>query len=146
MKRCFAVLCALIVFLPITRAFAADGAASTQELRERYKSYFGQKDEQKLATLAYWKGVTQDDREGFYRSLRHDLQFRLESVEFEPLSVGGPFEYTREGVTYAPNLKPVGRLVARYRTQGNVSNLSTSYLVGKKDGRYYIALAAPKPR
>ena len=146
MKRCFAVVCALVVFLPMTRALAADGAASTQELRELYKSYFGQKDEQKLATLAYWKGVTQDDREGFHRSLRQDLRFSLESVEFEPLNLDGTFEYTRGGVTYAPNLKPIGRLVARYQTQGNVTNLSTSYLVGKKDGRYYIALAIPKPR
>ena len=117
---------------------------STTELQQLYSRYFQQKDEQKLATLVYWQGVDQRDRDGFLRALRNDLKHRLQKIKFLPLDKGVKLEYTLDGVTYMPVLPAIGRMVANYEDEDNVKNLSTSYLVGVKDGKYYIDLATPQ--
>ena len=137
--------CAVIIFASVS-ASAASGAASTTELQQLYSRYFHQKDEQKLATLVYWQGVDQRDRDGFLRALRKDLKHRLQKIKFVPLDKGVKLEYTLDGVTYMPVLPAIGRMVASYEDEDNVKNLSTSYLVGVKDGKYYIDLAIARDR
>jgi hypothetical protein len=146
MKKLISSACCAVILLAGVASFAADGAASKAELQQLYQRYFQQKDERKLATLVYWPGVEQRDRDGFFRSLRGDLNYRLQKVEFLPLDPGLKLEYTLSGITYVPALPPVGRVVATYEGQGNVNHASTSYLVGVKDGRFYITLAVPKPK
>jgi len=137
-------MCYAIVIFSALWASPTSGAASKTELQQLYYRFFQQKDEQKVATLVYWEGVEQHERDGFFRSLHNDLKYRLENVKFVPLDAGVKLEYTLDGVTYMPVLPPIGRMVASYADQGNVKNPSTSYLVGVKDGKYYIDLASPK--
>jgi len=125
-------------------ARAADGAASKIELQQLYQRFFEQKDEQSLAKLVYWQGVEQRDRDGFLRSLRNDLKYRLKKIDLVPLDAGVKLEYTLDGITYVPALPAIGRMIVSYEDQDNVKHLSTSYLVGVKDGRYYIDLATQK--
>jgi hypothetical protein len=134
---------ALVIFAAMS-AVASNGAASKTELQQLYYRFFQQKDVQKLATLVYWEGVEQHERDGFFRSLGNDRKYRLQNVKFMPLDTGVKLEYTLDGVTYKPVLPPIGRMLASYEDQDNVKNPSTSYLVGLKDGKYYIDLAAPK--
>jgi hypothetical protein len=124
-------------------ASALDGAASTNDLARLYQRYFEARDEAKLQSLVYWAGVQEADRQGFIRSVRFDLGHRLKSVEFVPLNRGEKLEYSKGGVVFRPSLPPVGRLVATYEGSGTLQRLSTSYLVGVKDGHYYITLASP---
>ena len=98
----------------------------------------------KLATLVYWQGVEQRERDAFFRSLRHDINYHLQKLEFVPLDAGVKLAYTLDGVTYVPALPAIGRMVVRYKDQGNAMHLATSYLVGVKNGKYYIDLATPK--
>lgn len=144
MNKIVGITCCAVVIFASFSASAANGAASTTELQELYSRYFQQKDEQKLATLVYWQGVDQRDRDGFLRGLRNDLKHRLQKIKFLPLDKGVKLEYTLGGVTYMPVLPAIGHMVASYEDEDNVKNLSTSYLVGVKDGKYYIDLASPK--
>jgi len=144
MKRIVRITSYAFVVLAAMSAWAANGTASKRELQQLYQQYFQQKDEQKVATLVYWKGVEQRERDSFFRSLRSDLNHRLQKVEFVPLDAGVKLEYALDGVTYVPVLPALGRMVASYEDEGNVKHLSTSYLVGEKNGRYYIDLATPK--
>jgi hypothetical protein len=137
-------MCYATVISAAMSACAADGAASKAELQQLYQRYFQQKDEHRLATLVYWPGVEQRDRDGFLRSLRSDLKYQLKKVDVAPLDAGAKLEYTLEGVTYVPALPAIGRMIVSYEDEGNVKHLSTSYLIGLKDGRYYIDLATPK--
>jgi len=146
MKPIIRVMCYVTVISAAMSACAGDGAASKTELQQLYQRYFQQKDEQRLATLVYWRGVAPRERDGFVRSLRNDLKYRLKKVEFVPLDAGMKLEYTLEGATYVPALPAIGRMVASYEDQGNVKNLSTSYLIGVKDGKYYIDLAIQKAK
>jgi len=131
------------MILTATPVHAADGAASEAELVRLYQRYFQQKDEQKLATLVHWEGVEQRDRDAFLRSLQSDLKHRLRKVELAPLDASMKLEYTINGVTYIPAVAPVERMIAAYEDEGNVTHLSTTYLVGRRNGRYYIDLAIP---
>jgi hypothetical protein len=144
MKQTIRVMCYAAVISAAMSVCAADGAASKTELQQLYQRYFQQKDEQRLAMLVYWQGVEQRDRDGFLRSLRNDLKYRLKKVELVPLDAGVKLEYTLEGVTYVPALPAIGRMIVSYEDQGNVKHLSTSYLIGVKDRRYYIDLATQK--
>ena len=144
MKQIIRVMCYTTVISAAMSACAADGAASKTDLQQLYQRYFQQKDEQRLAMLVYWQGVGQRERDGFVRSLRNDLKYRLKKVDFVPLDPGVKLEYTLEGITYVPALPVIGRMVASYEDQGNVKHLSTSYLIGVKDGKYYIDLATQR--
>jgi hypothetical protein len=138
------------VFLPLffaaLTARAGDGAASKGELQKRYLQFFQQKDETRLGALVYWRGVEQEDRDGFLRSLREDFKYHLRGIQFLPLQVNEHLEYTLKGVTYVPALPPVGRMIVTYEDRENAKHLSTSYLIGAKQGRYYIDLAVKKTR
>ena len=136
-------VCTALILLSAPRALATDGAASKDELRQLFQRYSEQKDEQKLGTLVYWRNVRQRERSGFFRSLRNDLNYRLKNAEFVALDPSTSMEYTLEGITFRPALQPTGRMVATYEGRANVKDFSTSYLIGAKDGRYYIDLAVP---
>ena len=144
MRNIATVVCAAFMITAAASAYTDDGAASEAELVQLYQRYFQQKDEQKLATLVYWAGVEQRDRDAFVRSLQSDLKHRLRKVELAPLDASMKLEYTINGVTYVPAVPPVERMIAAYEDEGNVTHLSTTYLVGRKNGRYYIDLAVPK--
>jgi hypothetical protein len=123
--------------------YSAEGASSRSDLARLYQRYFEAKDETKLQGLVYWASVQEAARQGFVRSVRFDLGHRLKSVEFVPLNRGEKLEYSKDGVVFRPSLPPVGRLVATYEGSGKLQRLTTSYLVGVKDGHYYITLASP---
>lgn len=150
--------CALVTFISMS-ACAADGASSEAELQQLYQGYFQQIKSvaqaepkvpesseawRRMATLVYWQGVEQRERDAFFRSLRDDINYRLQKLEFVPLDAGAKLAYTLDGVTYVPALPAIGRMVVRYKDQGNATHLATSYLVGVKNGKYYIDLATPK--
>ncbi len=122
MNKIIGSTCYAVVIFASVSTSAANGAASTTELQQLYSRYFQQK----------------------VRALRSDLKHRLQKVNFVSLDKGVKLEYTLDGVTYMPVLPAIGRMVASYEDEDNVKNLSTSYLVGVKDGKYYIDLATPK--
>lgn len=135
------VICCL---LACQTAMAADGAASKDDLARLYKRYFDAKDDAKLNTLVYWPGIRQRERDSFVHSIKYDLGYSLLSVELAPLKRGETLEYSSNGVTFRPSLAPVCHMVATYKGSGTTKGFSTSYLVGVKDGRYYIVLASPQ--
>jgi hypothetical protein len=119
------------------------GATSRKQLQQLYRRYFEQHDETKLGALVYWPGVRERERDSFFRSLRFDFKYRLLTVEISPLDPHIASEYSLDGIVFRPALPPMCRLVARYQGNGDPANLSSSYLVGVKNGRYYIDLAVP---
>jgi len=119
------------------------GASSKKELASLYRQYFEKKDTQNIRSLVYWPGVLDFERNSFNRSVNYDMEFKLQKIEIAPLDKNQMLEYTREGITYKPTLKPLCKLVATYVPHGDLDKLSTSYLVGVRDKRYYIILASP---
>ena len=126
---------------------------SREALSERFREYSDRSDVEGVFRLVYWHGVSEADRGTLRRSLEVDFRERIKSVEVVPLSEGYLLEYTRNGITYRPNLQVVGELVVTFEPRDKlepsadgsflVPPSTTTYLVGRKDGRYSIAMAAP---
>jgi len=134
-----------LLFSPLflTVDLKSKGAATKEELCSLYRRYAMAKDKERISTLVYWQGVQDRERNAFNKSIEYDSQFKIKKVEITPLDKDQVMEYTIQGITYRPTLKPIGNLVVTYESQGTVNALSTSYLVGSKDARYYITLASP---
>jgi len=122
------------------------GAATREELVLLYRRYAQAKDKEKLRTLVYWPGVQDRERNVFEKSIDDDSRLTVTGVDSGPLAKDQMLEYTLEGTTYRPTLAPIGKLVVTYAPQGAAKILSTTYLIGVKDDRYYITLASPVPR
>lgn len=97
--------------------------------------------------LVWWEGVDEDTRGSVRQSFRDDLTRRIASITIEgPPSDRGLATYSRNGVTYALNLPEVKRLRVQFApdtmpgTTGSIASISR---LGWKDGRHYIATAAP---
>ena len=97
-----------------------DGCASNDELGRLFRLYSDQRDEQKLRSLVYWSGVRQQERDGSFHSLRHDLTYRLQKVEFVPLEPNVKFEYVAGGVTFRPSSKEPPELLLVLPTNSGV--------------------------
>ena len=124
-------------------ADAKGGAASKEELASLYRRYFDAGQADKLRTLVFWPGVMERERNSFNRSLEFDLKYQLASVTLAQLDTNETLEYTIDGTVFRPTLTPIARLVATYRGHGEMKTLSTSYLIGVSNNRYYITLASP---
>jgi len=149
MRRTYTLIVALICFAVLLNpALAAgiDGAPSKEELAKLYQRHFAVKDTEKLSSLVYWPGVMPKEREAFNRSLRYDLQYRVKKIEFSEIDKSQKLEYTIGGAVFRPTLPPVAHMVVSYEGHGDVKNLSTTYLIGKKENRYYVTLASPAPK
>ncbi|MFQ5904636.1 MAG: hypothetical protein ACE5JO_13205 [Candidatus Binatia bacterium] len=88
-------------------------------------------------------------RKSFERHTQADFGLAIREIVFEELSEDKVLEYTLGGITYRPNLRPMGRMRVKFspaKGTGQIRATSTSYLVGIKDGTYLIVLAAPVAR
>jgi hypothetical protein len=97
--------------------------------------------------LVYWSTAGREMHQTMERSIAADFGRVIERITFQPLATE-TLEYTRRGVTYRPTLRPIGRLQVEFRPQpGKGPEVrSSSYLVGVKDGIYFLLTAAPVPR
>ncbi len=78
-------------------------------------------------------------------ALNYELGLPIKQIEFEPLS-GAPeetIEFTHNGTTYGPSLKPRYRMRVIYAVEDHFTSLFT---VGQNpDGQWQIICAKPKP-
>jgi len=88
--------------------------------------------------------VTKDTIDALRQSLADDSRLPLKSVDIVPLEKNEHLEYTMRGVRYVPNLAPVGKLSIVLAT-GTDAVSTTTYLVGVKNGRYWIATSMKAP-
>jgi hypothetical protein len=109
---------------------------------------YGEDDLAIMRALVCWQDVDARTRAAFEKAVMADREFTVAHVEAEPLGDGAVSEYVLAGVRYRPNVPPVGRLDVRFAAAGQdgaVRTDETSFLAGRTDDGYCIALAAPAP-
>lgn len=131
---------ALALFLNAAPAFA--GSKSLDDLVRAYRAAHLANDQPALATLVYWEGVETKEKKLVIASLKEGLERKFESITLIDLPPDQILEYTRNGKTYRPNLKPLKKMQVTYQDDSSGIK-STSYLVGEHNGEYYITTAAP---
>ena len=151
-----ALLLALVVaegsVAPLASAQAAPDSSraphTTDQLIQQFRTAHQKRSIPDVARLVFWGGASQDLRRSTERHIADDFPMRIARVTVRPLAPDERLEYTRDGVTYRPTLRPVGRLTVEFvpgvGTAGGVT--ATSYLVGLKDGVYYLLSAEPVRR
>ena len=134
------------LFLPVLAS--AEGEATPlgfNELAELFRAGHDSADFEKIAELICWDNVVADARASLERHTASEFGRPISSMSFEALTGDAVLEYEQAGVTYRPNLAPIGYLVVRYPPKPNdpTAATATHYLIGRKAGSLRIATAAP---
>lgn len=74
-----------------------------------------------------------------------DYMKPIDSIRIDPLPADEVTSYVRHGVRYRPTLPPAGKMVIAFADDpdSKVRDETTSFLVGQKDGRWWILTAEP---
>ena len=126
----------------------AQPPTSPQALADAFQEAHEDADIVALSRLVYWDQVDERTRASFEKHSSADFGLEIAELAWEPVDSGMKLEYTLEGVTYRPNLEPVGRLRIQFEpgeAGGLPTTRSASYLFGIRDGVYWIASSAPLP-
>ena len=119
------------------------GEMTRQEFVVKFRAALEKRDVDAILGFWCWDGTKEKDRLPIRRSVEADFANTIVDVRVEPMKDGQLLQYTLKGITYRPNLKPLGNLVVEFEKTGSaVQATSTSYLLGQKNGTYLIATAA----
>ena len=101
-----------------------------------------------IERLVFRGGAAAELRRSTERHIADDFPLTIARVTISPLATDERLEYTKDGVTYRPTLRPVGRLTVEFVPGSGVAGgiTSRSYLVGVRGGIYYIVTAEPVRR
>lgn len=150
LRRCATTVMVFLLFACFgASSAAASSPASFQELAAQFEIAHQNQDIDALRRFVYWNGVDETTRKSFERHTQADFGLAIREIVFEKLLKDKVLEYTLGGITYRPNLRPIGRMRVKFlpaKGTGQIRPTSTSYLVGIKDGTYLIVLAAPVAR
>ena len=136
----------LILFIPtIAFAGAAKEPEGFRDFAFQFRSAHEAGDFSKVSELICWDRVDADAKASFERHTSREFGRSISSVSFEALSEDSMLEYEQNGITYRPNLDPIGFLVVRYPTQELDSTAATAmhFMLGRKEGKLRIITAAP---
>ena len=98
--------------------------------------------------LVYWGTAEPEMHRSVEHTIAADSGLVIKRISLQPLAANETLEYTQHGVTYRPTLRPIGRLQVEFLPQPGTDQQqrSTTYLVGVKDGVYFLLTAAPVTR
>jgi len=122
---------------PVAAVPATPSEAARRQFLEAYRTAHRENNVDAAMRLICTDNVSQKTLNVLRDSLTDDFQRPFTSVDIVPLDDTDPVEYTLRGVHYVPNLKPIGKLLVTSQIDG--SDVTSSYLVGVQDGRYWIA-------
>lgn len=119
-----------------------DQSPQAIELIEAFKKAHNNKNVDELMKLVYWGKATEQTKKGIRESLKYDINHSISNIYIGQLPDNLTTEYTLGSITYKINLKLIKELNVLY--ESNESGITrTSYLIGIRNGKYFIATAAP---
>ena len=98
--------------------------------------------------LVYWGTAEPEMHRSVEHTIAADFGLVIKRISLQPLAANETLEYSQHGVTYRPTLRPNGRLQVEFLPQPGTDQQqrSTTYLVGVKDGVYFLLTAAAVTR
>ena len=119
--------------------------ADFREFASQFRKAHDSGDFGKISELICWDRVDAAARASLDRNTSMEFGRPISSISFETLPEDATLEYEQGGVTYRPNLTPIGYLVVRYAPKESDPTAATAmhYLLGRKVDKLRIATAAP---
>ncbi len=130
------VILVFLVFYGCSGSGVPQGYESPQALAMAYQNYHDAQDIDGLLSLVY---SSSGDKELHSSSFADDVQLEITDITIEALEAGALDSWKKRGIE--PNIAPVGWLKVTLQVPDNHGAASSysQYLIGRKDGRYYIA-------
>jgi hypothetical protein len=112
---------------------------------ELFRQAHEKRDVEAVYRLVYSEGVDAKTRESFTNGVSADFGLPVKRIFIEQLAEDEKLEYTLSGVTYRPNLKPIGRMRVEFAAppDGQPAVQTSGYLIGVKDGSHFVVTATP---
>ena len=131
-------------------AAAATGAASEQDLKDRFESALKARDTNAILALYNWQGVSDKVKpalvaSGMWKGLTEaPTNGTRASVVFFPLPTNFETELVRDGIRYTPNVSLMGMISGTLAWMENGTNFSRGLQLpyGRQGERYYLAGSA----
>lgn len=142
MRKGFYLLALLISIFPFRSE--AQGPMSEEAFMSEYRRAHERHDLEAAMKLVYWDGVGEDIKQNLRANFKDDFKLNLEKLEMIPPPKDEVTQYTLHGKTYRTNLDVKKVFVVHFKRQLGPSQINnTKYLIGVKDGKYYITTAVP---
>jgi hypothetical protein len=126
----------------VIRSMAASPEAETRFLADA-KAALDTKNSTNLLKLVCWDGVAPEMKKMIEQQMSFLVQRPVTQIELLAPAPKQKIEYTRDGVTYRPNLAVIKQLKITFKADKPVTASSAELPVGEKDGRLFITTAAP---
>jgi hypothetical protein len=140
-------LCVLLTS-PLVALAAQNGEPTGfRELAAQFRAAHDSGHVGKISQVVCWDRVDARTRAAVERHIASEFGRPISSISFDPLPQDADLEYEQAGVTYRPNLTPLGYLVVRYASDPAQPTAATAarFLLGRKSGELRITTAAPVP-
>ncbi len=124
---------------------AGPGPTTVADFNEQFRKAFESEDSDAVLRFWCWDGCTREDRADVGKEVEKNFPYAVRGVSIRALAMNEILEYEHNGVTYRPNLLPLGKVVVNFEPNAD-GITSTSYLMGRKNGILYVASAVPADR
>jgi hypothetical protein len=136
-----------ILAIALLAAFSLPSIAANPEAKAQFiadvKVAFDTKDSTKLLDLVFWEGVSPEMKKMITQQMSGLVQQTVAQIELIALDPESKLEYTRDGITYRPNLTVVNQLKITFKSDNPANPSSAAMPVGEKGGKLFITTAAP---
>jgi hypothetical protein len=136
----------LITLLTLALAQLCFGASPEEESRflTAVRDAYARKDQGTIIALTCWDGVTEKHRRLAPKVLEHALSRSVKSVQYGSLDTSEPHTYTKDGITYGPNLPVTKQIEIEYEGVPGSPRMKSTIYAGEKEGKLMIVNFAPQ--
>jgi hypothetical protein len=138
-----AVRLALAFFLMLTSLAGAASVDEETRFLSAVRAAYTSKDKEAIMALTCWDRVTEEHKKMAPKALDFAVRLPVKSVKYTELDPARQTSFTKDGVTYGPNLPILKQVEVEYVVESG--NQKSSFFVGEKDGKLMIVNLAPQP-
>ena len=138
------ISCLVLFFFCVVWGCQSHGLDAESAFIKEYQRAHEQRDVDGAMNLVYWQGVNEDIKQNFIGNFKDDFKMEIEKLEMVRPPENQMTQYTSQGKTFKTNLDVKKVFIVHLKPQpGAVQITYTKYLIGVKDGKYYITTAVP---
>ncbi len=104
---------------------------------------YSKKDKEAIIASTCWDRVTEQHKKLAPKAIDYAMSNPIKSVQYRALDPSEVYTYTKDGITYGPNLPIVKQIEIEYAVAPG--KLTSELFLGEKEGKLMIVNLAPQP-
>ncbi len=126
---------------------ASIATAATPEEETRFltavRDAYTKKDKDAIIALTCWDRVTDQHKKLAPKVIDYAVSRPIKSVQYRALDTSEAHTYTKDGITYGPNLPITKEIEIEYAVDSG--SQKSELFIGEKEGKLMIVNLAPQP-